>query len=44
MKKDGLKCKPSKCEVFRNSINHLGRMVNRHGKKQDPDAVEAVLK
>ena len=43
MKGAGLKCKPSKCEILRDSIKYLGRMVDRHGVRPDPDAVEAVL-
>ena len=30
MKRAGLKCKPSKCEILRDSIKYLGRMVDRH--------------
>ena len=43
MKRAGLKCKPSKCEILRDSIKYLGRMVDRHGVMPDPEAVEAVL-
>ena len=43
MKRSGLKCKPSKCELLKDSIKYLGRMVDRHGIRSDPDAVEAVL-
>ena len=43
MKRAGLKCKPSKCEIFRDAIKYLGRMVDRHGVRPDPEAVEAVL-
>ena len=43
MKRAGLKCKPSKCEILRDSIEYLGSMVNRHGVRPDPEAVEAVL-
>ena len=43
MKRTGLKCKPSKCEILRDSVKYLGRMVNRHGVRPDPEAVEAVL-
>ena len=39
----GFKCKPSKCEILRDSIKYLGRMVNRHGVRPDPEAVDAVL-
>ena len=31
MKRAGLKCKTSKCEILRDSIKYLGRMVDRHG-------------
>ena len=44
MKTAGLKCKPSKSEILRESMKYLGRMVDRHGVKPDPDAVKAVLK
>ena len=43
MKRAGLKCKPSKCEILRDSIKYLGRMVDRHGVRPDPEAVEAEL-
>ena len=43
MKRSGLKCKPSKCEILKDSIKYLGRMVDKHGIRQDPDAVEVVL-
>ena len=43
MKRAGLKCKPSKCEILRDSIKYLGKMVYRHGVRPDPEAVEAVL-
>ena len=43
MKQAGLKCKPSKCEILRDSIKYLGRLVDEHGVRPDPEAVEAVL-
>ena len=43
MKRAGLKSKPSKCEILRDSIKYLERMVDRHGKRPDTEAVEAVL-
>ena len=43
MKRSGLKCKPSKCEILKDSIKYLGSIVDKHGIKPDPDAVEAVL-
>ena len=43
MKRAGLKCKPSKCEILRDSIQYLGRMVDRNGVRPNPEAVEAVL-
>ena len=39
----GLICKPSKREIHRDSIKYLGRMVDRHSVRRDPEAVEAVL-
>ena len=38
MKQAGLKCKPSKCE-----INYPGRLLDKHGIRPHPEAVEAVL-
>ena len=43
MKRAVLKSKPSKCEILRDFIKYLGRMVDRHGVRPDPEAVEAVL-
>ena len=43
MKQAGLKCKPSKCEILRDFIKYLGRLVDKHGVRPDPEAVEAVL-
>ena len=43
MKQAGLKCKPSKCEILRDSIKYVGRLVDKHGVRSDPEAVEAVL-
>ena len=43
MKQAGLKCKPSKCEILRDSIKYLGRLVDKHGVRPDPELFEAVL-
>ena len=43
MKRAGLKCKPSKCGILRDSIKYLGRKVDRYGVRPDPVAVEGVL-
>ena len=43
MKRAGLKCKPSTCEILKDSIKYLGRMLDKHGIRPDIDAVEAVL-
>ena len=43
MKRSGLKCKPWKCEVLRDSIKYQGGIVDRHGVRPDPEAVEAVF-
>ena len=42
MKRAGLNCKPSKCEILGDSIKYLVRMLDRHGVRPDPEAVEAV--
>ena len=43
IKRAGLKRKPSKCEILRDSLKYLGRMVDKNGVRPDPEAVEAVL-
>ena len=43
MKRAGLKRKPSKCEILRDSIKYLGRIMDRLAVRPDPEAVEAVL-
>ena len=43
MKQEGLKCKPLKCKILRDSIKYLGRLVDKDGVRPDPEAVEAVL-
>ena len=43
MKQAGLKCKLSKCEIPRDSIKYLSRLVDKQGERPDPEAVEAVL-
>ena len=43
LKRSGLKCKPSKCEILKDSIKYLGRMVDKHGIRPDSYALEAVL-
>ena len=43
MKRTGLKRKPSKCEILKDSIKFLGRMIEKRGIRPDLDAVEAVL-
>ena len=43
MKQPGLKYIPSKCEILRDSIKYLGRLVDKHGVRPDPEMVEAVL-
>ena len=42
MKQASLKSKPSKCEMLKDSIKYLGRLVDKHGVRLDPEAVEAV--
>ena len=42
-KQDDLKCKPSKCEILRDSTNYLSHLADKHGVRPDPEAVEAAL-
>ena len=37
-KRAGLKRKPSKSEILKDSIIYLGRMANKHGIRPDPDS------
>ena len=43
MKWAGLKCKPSKCQILRDSIKFLAYIVDKHGVRPDPEAVEPAL-
>ena len=43
MKQAGLNCKPSKCEILRDSIKCLGRLVDTHGVRPDTEVIELVL-
>ena len=38
----GLKLKPSKCFLFKQSVGYLGHVVSRKGIATDPDKIEAV--
>ena len=38
----GLKAKKSKCHFFKEELNYLGHIINRHGIKPDTTKVEAV--
>ena len=40
----GLKFKPSKCEILKDKVVYLGRLINQDGVQSDPDSVKAVLK
>ena len=42
MKQAGRKCKPSNCEILRDSIKYLGRLLNKHGVRPDPKATSVV--
>ena len=43
LKQAVLKCKPSKCDLLRDSFKYLVRLVDKHGVRPDPEAVEEVL-
>lgn len=38
----GLKFKPSKCELFKQSISYLGHIVSDQGISTDPEKISAV--
>ena len=44
LKKAGLKLKPSKCELFKQSISYLGHVVSEEGVRTDPKKIEAIKK
>lgn len=39
----GLKLKPSKCELFKQSISYLGHVISEAGISTDPEKVSAVV-
>ena len=44
IKEKGLKLNPAKCDIFRNEVKYLGRIVGKDGYRMDTNAIEAVLK
>ena len=44
LKQVGLKCKPSKCEFFRQELTYLGHVVSKEGIQTDPKKVKAIPK
>ena len=44
LKQADLKLKPSKCELFKQSISYLGHVVSEEGVRTDPKKIEAIRK
>ena len=42
LRKHGLKLKPKKCFLFKESVKYLGHVVSSKGVETDPDKVEAI--
>ncbi len=42
LRRAGLKCKPSKCEL-KTSIKYLGRIIDGEGVKPDPESIQTVM-
>ena len=40
MKRAGLKCKTSKCEILKDSMKDLGRIVDKYDIRPDPESVD----
>ena len=42
LKAAGLRLKPSRCDLFKQQINHLGNKVSNEGVSTDPEKIKAV--
>lgn len=40
----GFKCNPEKCLFFQDQVSYLGFIIDKNGKRPDPQRVEAILK
>ena len=43
LRENGVKLRPSKCNLFKREVNYLGRIVSEDGCRLDPKAIESVL-
>ena len=44
LRKSGLKLKPKKCQLFRQSVKYLGHVIDRQGVRCDPDKIAVIEK
>ena len=43
-RQDGIKCKPSECDILKGEVVYYGRLINEEGVEPDPESIRVVLK